>query len=55
MRFTVFAAMGLVEVVKKLLIEGADPYQESVQGLTPKALAVERNHSAIVALFTEKD
>lgn len=49
------AAMGLVEVVKKLLIKGADPYQESVQGLTPKALAAERNHSAIVALFTEKD
>lgn len=48
------AAMGQIEVVKRLLMKGADPYLPSKNGLTALDLAKERNHEAIVALFSEK-
>ncbi|HIW06528.1 MAG TPA: ankyrin repeat domain-containing protein [Candidatus Ignatzschineria merdigallinarum] len=49
------ASMGQTDIVVTLLMQGADPFLASVKGFTALDLAKERNHEAIIALFTEKD
>lgn len=49
------AAMGQTALVSLLLTQGADPFLQSHNGRTAADLARERNHDAIIALFTEKD
>ena len=49
------SAMGQEMIVKALLLKGADPFEQSTQGLSALDLATERNHTAIMALFSKQD